>query len=371
MRRDNFAGTTFDIDTTGLDGWPDGVGPVLIREVVAEDDGAVAFGVVPVAEPDVPTQVVRLFKPAAALEMRTLHHAFTVHTELYPDHPLAMSDRDRLAALATEMVARAQDPRLMFRVGFYREIIESIIAVLAHTFIDPDQSVSLDDSPVREWLDDSVSYHLAKVLGDNQIKPELVGPLERALDELRDAIARWQSIRRYAPLSGNPLFMLTGLLFEDFIDITEYSYISHVPEFVSQVTAAHVAPFFAAIVTLFERIAGAPFDIRTRPRLAAGANACALLFDVSVILPKDANRYGALARVWQARYLMLAEEPLEVVVPLLKSALETWQEIGDLAQTHDTFQLLAIAYQSADNEDGAIHYRNAAQRIRRLIERES
>ena len=370
MRRENFVGTTFEIDTTSLDGWPDGVQTVLIREIADEDDGAIQFAVVPAAEPDLEPRVIRLLKPAPALEMRTLHHSFAVLTELYPDHPLAMSDQDRLAALTDEMITRVDDPRLMFRVGLYREIVEGVIAVLAQAFAEPGATPSLDDSPVREWLDDSVSYHLAKVLGDDAIRPDLRLPLERALDELRDSIARWQSIRRYAPLSANPLFMLTGLLFENFIDITEYQHISHAPEFVSRVRPAHVAPFLEAIMTLFQRIAEAPFDIRTRPRLAAGANACALLFDASVILPKDANRYAALARVWQARYLILAEEPVEVVAPLLKSALETWQEIGDLAQTHDTFQLLAIAYQ-ATNEDAAIHYRNAAGRIRRLLDRES
>jgi hypothetical protein len=370
MRRENFVGTMFDIDTTSLDGWPDGVQSVLIRQVAAEDDAAVRFGVVPLADPDAEPRVVRLFKPTPALEMRTLHHGFAVHTEAYPDHPLAMSDPDRLTALTDEMLARVDDPRLMFRVGFYREIVESIISVLANTFADPAASVSLDDSPVRDWLDDSVSYHLAKVLADDQIRADLRGSLERALDELRDAIAHWQAIRRYAPLSRNPLFMLTGLLFEDFVDIAEYQHISHAPEFVSRVRTAHVAPFFDAITTLFQRIADAPLDIRTAPRLTAGANACALLYDVSVILPKDANRYAALARVWQARYLMLAEEPVDVVAPLLKSALETWQELGDLAQTHDTFQLLAIAYRDT-NEDAAAHYRNAAQRIRRLLERES
>ena len=74
---------------------------------------------------------------------------------------------------------------------------------------EPGAAPTLDDSPVREWLDDGVSYHLAKVLGDDAIRPGLRLPLERALDELRDSIARWQSIRRYAPLSANPLFMLT------------------------------------------------------------------------------------------------------------------------------------------------------------------
>ncbi|HEY4022879.1 MAG TPA: hypothetical protein VGM75_29585 [Pseudonocardiaceae bacterium] len=370
MRRENFVGTTFDIDTTSLDGWPDGVQPVLIKQIAAEDDTAVHFGVVPVAEPDADLRVVRLFKPAAALEMRTLHHGFAVHTEGYGDHPLAMSDEDRLAALTAEMLARVDDPRLMFRVGFYREIVESIIAVLAQSFADPAVSVSLDDSPVRDWLDDSVAYHLAMTLGVDAIRADLRAPLERALDGLRDAIAHWQAIRRYAPLSNNPLFMLTGLLFEDFVDVAEYQHISHSPDFVSRVRVAHVAPFFDAITTLFQRIADAPFDVRTAPRLAAGANACALLFDVSIILPRDANRYAALARVWQARYLMLAEEPVDVVVPLLKSALETWQELDDLAQTHDTFQLLAIAYRET-NEDAVAHYRNAAQRIRRLLERES
>jgi hypothetical protein len=365
MRRENFVGTTFDIDTTSLDGWPDGVQSVLIKQIAAEDDTAVHFGVVPVAEPDADVRVVRLFKPAAALEMRTLHHTFTVAE---PDHPLAVSEQDRLATLTAEMLARVDDPRLMFRVGFYREIVESIIAVLAQSFAEPASSVSLDDSPVRDWLDDSVSYHLAKALSDNAIRDDLRAPLERALDGLRDAIAHWQAIRRYAPLSRNPLFMLTGLLLEDFIDIGEYRHISHDPEFVARVKAAHVAPFFEAITTLFQRIADAPLGIRTEPRLAAGANACALLFDVSIILPNDADRYAALARVWQARHLMLAEEPVDVVVPLLKAALETWQEIGDLAQTHDTFQLLAIAYRDT-NEDAVIHYRNAAQRIRRLLDR--
>lgn len=370
MRRENFVGTTFDIDTTSLAGWPDGVQAVLIREIAAEDEGAVQFGVVPATEPDRQPRVVRLLKPSPALEMRTLHHGFTIDTERYPDHPLARSGQDRLAALTEEMITRIDDPRLMFRVGMYREIVEGVIAVLAKQFAEPGAAPSLDDSPVRDWLDDSVSYHLAKVLGDDAIRPDLRLPLERALDELRDSIARWQSIRRYAPLSANPLFMLTGLLFEDFVDITEYQHISHAPEFVSRVRTAHVAPFFEAVTTLFQRIADGPFDVRTRPRLAAGANACALLYDVSVILPKDADRYAALARVWQARYLILAEEPVEVVSPLLKSALATWQEIGDLAQTHDTFQLLAIAYQPS-NEDAAIHYRNAAGRIRRLLDRET
>ena len=370
MRRENFVGTTFDIDTTSIEGWPDGLQPVLIREIADEDDGAIGFAVVPEDEPDREPGVVRLLKPTPALEMRTLHHAFTVHTELYPEHPLVMSEPDRLAALTTEMIARIDDPRLMFRVGFYRELVEGVITVLAKQFADAGETPSLENSPVRDWLDDSVSYHLAKVLADETIRADLRLPLERALDELRDSIARWQAIRRYAPHSRNPLFMLTGLLFEDFIDITEYQHISHAAEFVSRVRTAHVAPFFEAITTLFQRIADAPFDIRTRPRLAAGANACALLFDVSVILPRDANRYAALARVWQARYLLLADEPLDVVVPLLKSALETWQEIGDLAQTHDTFQLLAIAYQSS-NEDASTHYRNAAGRIRRLLERDS
>ena len=370
MRRENFVGTTFDIDTTSIDGWSDGVQTVLITQFVAEDDAAVQFGVAPVAEPDAEPRVIRLFKPNPALEMHTLHHAFAVYTEQYPDHPLAVPDPDRLAALTAEMLTRVDDPRLMFRVGFYREIVEGIIAVLAQTFADPKHTVALDESPVRAWLDDSVSYHLAKVLADEAIRPDLRAALERALDELRDAIARWQAIRRYAPHSRNPLFMLTGLLFEDFVDITEYQHISHAPDFVSRVRTAHVAPFFDAITTLFQRIADAPLGVRTAPRLAAGANACALLYDVSVILPNDANRYAALARVWQARYLMLADEPVDVVVPLLKSALETWQELGDLAQTHDTFQLLAIAHRET-NEDAVIHYRNAAQRIRRLLERES
>ncbi|HJP80075.1 MAG TPA: hypothetical protein VJ914_37735 [Pseudonocardiaceae bacterium] len=368
MRRENFVGTTFDIDTTSLDGWPDGLQSVLIKQIAAEDDAAIAFAVVPIAEPDTDPRVVRLFKPTPALEMRTLHNAFTVHGELYPDHPLTMTGEERLAALTEEMLARIDDPRLIFRVGFYRELVEAVITVLAQAFSDPATSPSLDDSPVRDWLDDSVSYHLAKVLGDEGIRPDLRLPLERALDELRDALARWQATRRYAPLSRNPLFMLTGLLFEGFIDIAEYQHISHAPEFVSQVKAAHVGPFFDAITTLFQRIADTKPDVRTAPRLAAGANACTLLFDVSVILPNDANRYAALAKAWQARFLMLAEEPAEVVVPLLKSALEAWQELGDLAQTHDTFILLAIAYQ-AGNEDAAIHYRNAAQRIRRLLER--
>jgi hypothetical protein len=367
MRRENFVGTTFDIDTTSLDGWPDGVRTVLIREIAEEDDGTIQFAVVPADDPDLESRVVRLLKPTPALEMRTLHHNFTVHD---PGHPLAMSDEDRLAALTGEMIARIDDPRLMFRIGLYREIVEGVITVLAKAFAEPGAAPSLDDSPVREWLDDSVSYHLAKVLGDDAIRADLRLPLERALDELRDSIARWQAVRRYAPLSANPLFMLTGLLFENFIDITEYQHISHTPEFVSRVKTAHVAPFFEAVTTLFQRIADSPFDVRTRPRLAAGANACALLFDVSVILPADANRYAALARAWQARYLILAEEPVEVVAPLLKSALDTWQEIGDLAQTHDTFQLLAIAYQDS-NEDAAIHYRNAAQRIRRLLDRDT
>lgn len=370
MRRENFVGTTFDIDTTSLDGWPDGLRTVLVKQIAAEDDAAVGFAVVPIDDPEVEPRVVRLFKPTAALEMRTLHNAFTVHTERYPDHPLAMSDADRLAALTEEMLARIDDPRLMFRVGFYRELVEAVITVLAQAFADPAQSPSLDDSPVRDWLDDSVAYHLAKVLGEQGIRPDLRLPLERALDELRDALARWQATRRYAPLSRNPLFMLTGLLFEGFIDVAEYQHISHAPEFVSRVKPAHVGPFFDAITTLFQRIADTKLDVRTAPRLAAGANACALLHDVSVILPHDANRYVALARAWQARFLMLAEEPLDVVVPLLKSALEGWQELGDLAQTHDTFILLAIAYEPS-NEDAAIHYRNAAQRIRRLLERES
>lgn len=368
MRRENFVGTTFDIDTTSLEGWPDGIRPVLIKEVVGEDDAAVRFGVVPVDEPDAEQQVVRMFKPSTALETRTLHHSFTVHTELYPDHPLAMSDQDRLAALTEEMLARVDDPRLMFRVGLYREVVEAIIAVLAQAFSDPAATVSLDDSPVRDWLDDSVSYHLAKSLADDQIRPDLRPSLERALDGLRDAIAHWQAIRRYAPLSRNPLFMLTGLLFEGFIEITEYQHISHAADFVSRVKIAHVPPFFDAITTLFQRIANDPLAVRTPSRLAAGANACALLNDVSVILPNEADRYAALARVWQARYLMLAEEPVDVVAPLLKTALELFQKLGDLAQTHDTFQLLAIAYQTG-NEDAAIHFRNAAGRIRRLIER--
>ncbi len=370
MRRENFVGTTFDIDTTSLDGWPDGIRPVLVKEFVGEDDAAVRFGVVPLDEPDAEQRVVRLFKPATALEMRTLHHSFTVHTELYPDHPLAMPEADRLAALTVEMLARVDDPRLMFRVGLYREMVESIIAVLAQSFADPQKSVSLDDSPVRDWLDDSVSYHLAKVLADEQIRPDLRPSLERALDELRDSIARWQAIRRYAPLSHNPLFMLTGLLFEGFIEIAEYQHISHAADFVSRVKIAHVAPFADAITTLFQRIANDPLTVRTPVRLAAGANACALLNDVSVILPRDADRYAALARVWQARYLMLADEPVDVVAPLLRSALELWQRLGDLAQTHDTCQLLAIAYQPT-NEDAAIHFRNAAGRIRRLLERQS
>ena len=104
---------------------------------------------------------------------------------------------------------------------------------------------------------------VAKVLGDEGIRPDLRLPLERALDELRDALARWQATRRYAPLSRNPLFMLTGLLFEGFIDIAEYQHISHAPEFVSQVKAAHVGPFFDAITTLFQRIADTKPDVRT------------------------------------------------------------------------------------------------------------
>src|SRR5207245_1560955 len=86
------------------------------------------------------------------LEMRTLHHSFAVDTERYPEHPLAMAEQDRLAALTEEMITRIDDPRLMFRVGLYREIVEGVITVLAKAFAEPGAAPTLDDSQPRRRL---------------------------------------------------------------------------------------------------------------------------------------------------------------------------------------------------------------------------
>ncbi len=371
MLRENFIGTVFEADMTGVPGWLDGKQPVVITSFLGEGAQGVVFGVAPLHDPTREQHALKIFKPAPFLEMRTLHHGFTVHTRLYPDHPLAMSAEDRLAMLKNEMMPKVDDGHFIFRVEFYREIIDATVSVLARTFVNATEPVSLGDSPVREWLDDNVAHRIAELLDEDLVTPEFRAHLERALEEVERAIACWQAEGVYAPVSRNPLVTLTGLLFEDFINRDEYLFLSRSPEFVVRAMPEHLDDFFQAIATFYYRLSdhgeSGP-SAKALARVPAAVSACDLLLDFGALVPRRAEWYAALARTWKARFLMLAKEPLDVVEPLLRSALATWGRQGDLAQCHDALKFLAAAHWPADPNTTA-RYLDAAQRVRRLIDR--
>ena len=373
MRRENFVGTTFDIDTTSLEGWPDGVRVgAHQRDRRRGRRHAIEFGVVPVADPDANRGVVRLLKPTAALEMRTLHHSFTVHTELYPDHPLAMSEQDRLAALTAEMIARIDDPRLMLRVGFYREhrrIASS--PCWPRSSPNPARHPSLDDSPVREWLDDSVSYHLAKVLADEE---------HPARPASAPGTRPRRTARRHRPLAVHP--PLRPALDQPAVHADRPA--------VRGLHRHHRIPAHqprARVRVQGEDRARRACSSRRSPPVPAHRRRPLRHPHPP---PPRRGRQRLRAALRRQRHPPRRRRPLRGPGPRLAGPLphprrgtrrrrrpacsnRRWKpgrNIGDLAQTHDTFQLLAIAYQPS-NEDAAIHYRNAAGRIRRLLDRDS
>ncbi|WP_027945301.1 hypothetical protein [Amycolatopsis taiwanensis] len=371
MLREHFVGTTFETDTTGMSGWPEGKHRVLINAFLGEGAQGVVFGIAPPDDPAQTLQALKIFKPAPFLEMQTLHHGFTVHTGLYPDHPLAMSGADRLTMLKNEMMPKVDDAHLVFRIEFYREIIDATVTVLAMAFAEATEPVSLDASPAREWLDDNVLHRVTELLDEDRVLPEFGVPLQRARDELDRAIAHWQAAGTYAPVSRNPFVTLTGLLFEDFINDDEYRFLSRSPEFAARTEPRHVGDFFQAIATFYYRLSdhgeSGP-GAEALARVPAAVSACDLLLDAGALVPERTEWFAALARAWKARFLILAKEPIDVVEPLLQSALKTWRTQGDLAQCHDALKFLASAYWPG-NPETTVRYLNEAERIRHLIDR--
>lgn len=372
MLRENFVGTIFEMDMTGMPGWAEGKRPVLITAFLGEGAEAVVFGIAPLHDPTQAQRAVKIFKPAPFLEMQTLHHGFTVHTDLYPDHPLAMSADDRLAMLTTEMMAKVDDGHLVFSIEFYREIIDTTVTVLARAFAEAAaEPVSLDDSPVREWIDDNVVYRISELLDEDAVIPEFFAHLGQARDEAEQAIARWQAAGTYAPLPGNPLVTLTGLLFEGFISHDEYRLLSRSSQFAARAAPQHVEGFFQAIATFYFRLSShdkSGQSAKTLARVPAAVSACDLLLDFGALVPDRAEWYAALACNWKARFLMLAKEPLDVVEPLLRSALDSWRRQGELAQLHDVLKDFAAAHWPADPET-TVRYLNAAERVRHVLDR--
>jgi hypothetical protein len=371
MLREHFVGTMFQADLTGQPGWPDGEGWVLVTAFLGEGAEGVVLEITPLHHPIKVPGALKFFKPDSFLEMQTLHHRFTVHTGLYPDHPLAMSAEDRLVMLKNEMMPKVDDGHLVFRIALYREIIDATVTILANTFAEATGPVPLDEFPAREWLDDNVVHRIAELLDEDQVASEFRAPLEQALPELEHTISRWQAAGTYTPVSRNPLVSLTGLLLEDFINHDEYLFLSRSPEFAAKVAPGHVRDFFEAIATIYYRLSqhskAGPGN-RTPAHIKAAVSACDLLLDVGALVPGRAEWYAALANAWKARFLMLADEPLDTVEPLLLSALETWGRLGDLAQCHDALKFLAAAHWPA-NPEATARYLNAAEHARQLIER--
>lgn len=359
MLRQNLVGTMFEIADHEA---PGSMKQVLVTEFLGEGAEGVILGIVPAREPASPVLALKIAKPAPFFEMQTLHHGFAVDTDRYPDHPLAMSPEARLAMLTAEMMPKVDDSHLLFRIAFYREIIDAAATVLAGTFADATGPVSLETSPTLEWLDDNLAHRLTELLDEDRVTPEFHTHVEHALDALEQAITRWQAAGTYAPASRNPLVTLTGLLFEDFISHDEYRFLSRSPEFAARVRPGHVEIFFQAIATFYYCIQ----DKEDKSRVSAASSACDLLLEVSTLIPDRAEWYVALARAWKARFLMLAKEPLDIVEPLLKSALDTWIAQRDWAQCHDGYKFLAAAHHPTDPET-AVRYLNLAQRALTML----
>ncbi|OXM50419.1 hypothetical protein [Amycolatopsis alba] len=369
MLRDNLVGTVLKLDMTGACNWPDGEQPVLLTKFVGEGAESVVYSIAPLSEPTQDDVVLKLPKTAPYFEMDTLHHSFAVHTELYPEHPLAMSPPDRLEMLKSEMLAKVADPHLVFRIDSYREIIDASISILTMAFADG--PVPLDDSPVREWIDDNLVHRATELLDEDLIVEQHRENLECALAEAEAAIVRWRASESYVPVSANPLVMLAGLLFEGFISEQEMSWLARTQELGDRLVPEHLPGVVAAVATMYHRRAGEKVSDRVRrpkrhaPDLVA---ACDLFAAAGTHFPDHANWCEAMADGWRGRTLLLTGHPLAEVTASLENARAIWLRLGELAEYHDTLRDLAEAHLRND-PDSAAEYLAELRAVRQALGR--
>jgi len=338
----------------------------LITDFLGEGAESVVYAIAPLRNPEKDDHVIKFRKPVAFLEMETLHHSFRVDELHYPDHPLRLGGADRLTRLTEEMLRRIDDQRLLFRIGLYREVLNKSIALLASTLLETFRAggplaTSLDVSPVRPWIHEDLAYQIGDLLDEDRIVDNVVPFYECVLAEIPLCIERWTAEGTYAPLPANPLVNLIGLVHEDFISNEELRHISRTPEFSARIGTATAWGLFDLITTLYfhlkgttpwarsgESPQGPSAEWKWRRSVGTVAVACDALEDVANRGETRSEHLVGLARAWKAYARVLAGATLESVEPLLRSALDAFDDPGCARDRHDVLLLLAEILQPAD-----------------------
>jgi hypothetical protein len=368
MRREYLVGV---ISTTMRLEGADYSGPWLFTKFLGEGAEGIVYEVAPLGGPAREPTALKLVKGLPMFEMQTLHHSLRVHEERYPDHPLRMSAEARLELLTREMLTMIDNPHLMLRVRFYRDLLSYIFLGLVRAAdhkADQGEPIAplLEDPAFREWTDDNLVQDLEDDLDDERIVEEYRPLIEELVADIEAAVARWQADGSFAPFSRNPIFNLLGLYLEDFINEPELRHITDSDDFGERLSLEHVLGILRLVRTLYLRLTGGGAD-KSRRQLTGDDRktmrfavvACHLLAQIT------GGRLLGMVRLWESRLLLLDEGThFDVVEPVLQSALGDLQEESAAAQRSDTLLLLADLYQDRDPERAA-EYRNQLQQIRR------
>lgn len=365
MLRENMVGTILDVNATRLDG-SGVIGSVLLTGFAGEGAEMVVYSIAPLDDPHNGHQVVKFPKSHPFLHMETLHHKFTVHAELYPDHPLLMSADERLARLTTEMITKITRGHLMLQVEFYRELVDQLIAFLATRFAEAaaaGETVSLDTLPQRGWLDGHVVHRATEFLNEDLIIETFSPHVERMVTELARCIGRWQREGTYHPVSDSPLVGLVGLVLDGYISSDEMHHIALSAEFGALLTPPHRQGLLDLIIAAFHQLhpRGKTLTDSANSVVSTMLDACALLEKIGATSP----RHVASAQTWRARLLMLQNIPVDVVDPLLHAALTAWSDLGETDEIHDVLTDLAQVHAPTDRAKAAAYL----ARAKRLIQR--
>jgi hypothetical protein len=357
---------------------------ILITDFAGEGADSVVYAIAPLSTPEKDDRVIKFLKPVAFLEMETLHHSFRVDELRYPHHPLRMGAAERLTRLTDEMLRRIDDQRLLFRIGPYRELLDKSIAVLALTSLETFRAggplaASLDVSPVRPWIHENLAYRIGDLLDEDRIIDDAVPFYERVLAEIPLCIERWTAEGTYAPLPANPLVNLVGLYHEDFVNHEELRHLSRTPEFSDRIGSSATAGLFDLIATLYFHLKGQTPSDRSgespESRWAQGkwrqsvgtlALACDTLEDVANRGESRSEHFVGLARAWKGYARMLEGARIESVVPLLRSALEAFDDPACARDRHDALLRLGEVLQHADPVEASRCVEEAA-RIREAL----
>jgi len=321
-------------------------------------------------ESDKPKFVIKLFKPQAFLEMDVLHHSFRVDHQRNPNHPLLLPSEVRMQQLTEEMLGRIATSRFEFRVGLFRQIIESFISGLANAFAKPFDEGCLppdflsSEQVIKLRIDENLLHRLKELLDEDLIVEAYIPFFEHVVESAEKAIKEWRNQGTYAPFSSNLLYNLLGLWIEGFISDQEFDQISANPWVADHVSPEDPCALWNFATQLYHRAADlirvnqeknhAQSDrscIEQNKGLeehSACVQACQLVeFFVNQSRWRNRNFLG-LARFWRGKALSLIPGNELQVRSLFESALLDLKASESLGNVHDLLLEFA-ALVRADN----------------------